>query len=220
MRFRAAALAVVLALALSACGSEAVRLVDVSAGLPSSHEDIKRQPSRPNDSTRSASAEYTAIPGEISVIIPPGGSLSVIGAAFGVSVQRLYEANPEIVYPWLIYPGQKIRIPDPGQLLPRRPFPSLAPARSAVYRSSANAAIGDVWADLRNCESGGDYTANTGNGYYGAYQFTESTWDSMHTGYERADLAPSYVQDDAARRLQQRSGWGQWPACSRRIGVR
>jgi len=76
-------------------------------------------------------------------------------------------------------------------------------------------ATGDVWEALRNCEAGGNYAANTGNGYYGAYQFSQSTWDSMNTGYAFAHEAPPEVQDDAAKRLQARSGWGQWPVCSK-----
>lgn len=52
-------------------------------------------------------------------------------------------------------------------------------------------------ATLRNCESGGNYKTNTGNGFYGAYQFMDSTWDSLNTGYARADLAPPSVQDQA-----------------------
>lgn len=78
----------------------------------------------------------------------------------------------------------------------------------------------DIWAKLRNCEAGGDYLKNTGNGYYGAYQFSAPTWRSMGTGYAFAHEAPPAVQDDAALRLQARSDWGQWPACSIKIGVR
>jgi hypothetical protein len=48
---------------------------------------------------------------------------------------------------------------------------------------------------LRTCESGGNYQINTGNGFYGAYQFTIATWDHWQTGYARADLAPASVQD-------------------------
>lgn len=91
---------------------------------------------------------------------------------------------------------------------------------AAATNADANAANPDIWAALRNCEAGGVYTRNTGNGYYGAYQFSAATWRSMNTGYEYAHLAPPEVQDDAARRLQARSGWGQWPACSKKIGVR
>lgn len=79
---------------------------------------------------------------------------------------------------------------------------------------------GDIWYQLRMCECGGNYGCNTGNGYYGAYQFSQSTWNSMNTGYAFAHLAPPHVQDDAAMRLQQRSGWAQWPACTKMLGLR
>jgi hypothetical protein len=77
----------------------------------------------------------------------------------------------------------------------------------------------DVWAKLRRCESGGRYDINTGNGFSGAYQFLPSTWRGL--GYMGLPhQAPPEVQDEAARKLQARSGWGQWPVCSRRIGAR
>jgi uncharacterized protein YabE (DUF348 family) len=77
----------------------------------------------------------------------------------------------------------------------------------------------DAFARLRQCESGGNYAANTGNGYYGAYQFSIGTWGSMGTGYDRPDHAPPVVQDNAAMQLQSRSGWGQWPACARKLNL-
>ena len=77
----------------------------------------------------------------------------------------------------------------------------------------------DVWARLRRCEAGGNYSRNSGNGYYGTYQFSAETWHAL--GYPGLPhQAPPEVQDEAARKLQRRSGWGQWPACSRRIGAR
>jgi hypothetical protein len=76
-----------------------------------------------------------------------------------------------------------------------------------------------VWAKLRRCESGGRYNINTGNGFYGAYQFVPSTWRGL--GYPgMPHLAPPHVQDEAAQKLQARSGWGQWPACTRKLGLR
>jgi hypothetical protein len=76
-----------------------------------------------------------------------------------------------------------------------------------------------VWAKLRRCESGGRYDINTGNGFHGAYQFVASTWRGL--GYSgMPHHAPPHVQDEAAQKLQARSGWGQWPACSRRLGLR
>ena len=81
------------------------------------------------------------------------------------------------------------------------------------------AAADDVWAKLRNCEAGGRYDRNSGNGYYGAYQFAAGTWRSLgYPGLPHA--APPEMQDVAAKRLQARGGWGQWPACSRRVGAR
>jgi Transglycosylase-like domain len=76
-----------------------------------------------------------------------------------------------------------------------------------------------LWQRLRNCEAGGNYTRNSGNGYYGAYQMSAGTWRSLGFG-GLPHQAPAEVQDQAARKLQARSGWGQWPACSRRIGAR
>jgi hypothetical protein len=94
--------------------------------------------------------------------------------------------------------------------------------RLRVSRSAVRALIDtgdDVWARLRQCESGGRYTTNTGNGFYGAYQFHPRTWRNL--GYPGLPhQASPEVQDEAARKLQARSGWGQWPVCSRRIGAR
>jgi hypothetical protein len=84
---------------------------------------------------------------------------------------------------------------------------------------AASAATTDEFRRLARCESGGNYGINTGNGYYGAYQFALGTWRSLgYSGYPHQ--APAAVQDEAAAKLQARSGWGQWPACSRKLGLR
>jgi hypothetical protein len=67
---------------------------------------------------------------------------------------------------------------------------------------------------LRLCESGNHYRENTGNGYYGAYQFASSTWHSL--GFHgRPDRAKHVTQDRAARRMHRQSGWHAWPSCAR-----
>jgi len=76
-----------------------------------------------------------------------------------------------------------------------------------------------VWGHLRRCESGGRYDINTGNGFYGAYQFVPSTWRGLGFPGMPHQASPT-MQDEAAQRLQARSGWGQWPACTRKLGLR
>jgi hypothetical protein len=68
------------------------------------------------------------------------------------------------------------------------------------------------------CESGGDYSINTGNGFYGAYQFSEQTWLGMGMTGLPSNAAPA-VQDAAAERLQAARGWEPWPACAARLDL-
>jgi hypothetical protein len=79
-------------------------------------------------------------------------------------------------------------------------------------------ATGDVWEQLRLCEAGGDYTRNSGNGYYGAYQYNLGTW-ANYGGYASPHLAPPEVQDAKARITQAARGWSPWPACARKLGL-
>lgn len=74
------------------------------------------------------------------------------------------------------------------------------------------------FAELRNCEASGDYQTNTGNGYYGAYQFALSTWLGLGESGLPSE-APPAVQDAAAYLLYQRDGWHPWPECSALLGL-
>lgn len=71
-------------------------------------------------------------------------------------------------------------------------------------------------ARLRSCE--GSYTSNTGNGYYGAYQYDIQTWGN-YQGYANASLAPPAIQDQKAWETYQRRGWQPWPSCSHSQGL-
>jgi uncharacterized protein YabE (DUF348 family) len=75
---------------------------------------------------------------------------------------------------------------------------------------------------LRMCETGGDYRKNTGNGYYGAYQFMPSTWNKYGTGYALASEAPAAVQDAVVLRNARASAggfWSQHPGCSAKLSL-
>lgn len=79
----------------------------------------------------------------------------------------------------------------------------------------------DVWYRLFGCETGYTYNAaiNTGNGYYGAFQFSAAIWRSV--GGTGLPHEHSYEhQKSFAIRLYERSGWKPWPACSRKLGLR
>jgi hypothetical protein len=95
---------------------------------------------------------------------------------------------------------------------------SFVAADAAAFATGASAATADDFARLRQCESGGNYAINTGNGFYGAYQFDRGTWNGL--GYPgTANQASPATQDAAAAKLQSQRGWSPWPACSRKLGL-
>lgn len=79
-----------------------------------------------------------------------------------------------------------------------------------------NGSFAEALARLRSCE--GSYTSNTGNGYYGAYQYDVSTWGN-YKGYKYASDAPASVQDERAWQTYQARGWQPWPSCKVKMGL-
>lgn len=92
-------------------------------------------------------------------------------------------------------------------------------ARSATAPRGGRTADAATWAALRQCENGGSYRSAPGDKYRGAYQFLPSTWHALGYSGDPAD-APPEVQDAAAAKNLAVSGWGQWPRCARRLGLR
>ena len=93
------------------------------------------------------------------------------------------------------------------------------PGGTTGWVSSRALTTRNVWAQLARCESGGNPRTNTGNGYYGLYQFTAGTWRSVG-GHGLPHWNSAAEQTRRAQILQERSGWGQWPACTRKLGLR
>jgi len=93
-------------------------------------------------------------------------------------------------------------------------------SRSSSQSSQPAASSGSgVWDQLAECESGGDWSINTGNGYYGGLQFSQSSWEAAG-GSGRPDQASREQQIAVAEQLQAQQGWGAWPTCSARAGLR
>lgn len=182
------------------------------------------------------SANYTVVAGDTLTTIAnkhdmPGPS----------DWHRLFDANPEIEIPDLIHVGQELVIPGPDDEYPVRPLPAPppppapepraeAPARSSSGGGSQQASRSEpaparssggagVWDRLAQCESGGNWSINTGNGYYGGLQFSQSSWEAVG-GTGRADQASRAEQIARAEQLKAQQGWGAWPACSSKLGLR
>ena len=114
--------------------------------------------------------------------------------------------------------ASKARHAKPSKAAPVLAVGGMTAGVTAALATPASAASESDFARLRMCESGGNYSINTGNGYYGAYQFDLRTWQGM--GYEGrpSDASPA-TQDSAAHALQASRGWQPWPACSRKLGL-
>ncbi|MHA2788487.1 transglycosylase family protein [Corynebacterium sp. S7] len=102
---------------------------------------------------------------------------------------------------------------------------SAAPAAAASGNSGAAAPAvsnGSVWDSIAQCESGGNWAINTGNGYQGGLQFNQSTWAAYGgTQYApSADQATREQQIAIAEKTQAAQGWGAWPACTSKLGLR
>jgi LysM repeat protein len=84
---------------------------------------------------------------------------------------------------------------------------------------TANAAPDSAWDKLAQCESGGNWKINTGNGYSGGLQFSPSTWRAFG-GKGSPHNASRAEQIAVAERTLAAQGWNAWPSCSRKAGVR
>ncbi|SDQ21772.1 LysM domain-containing protein [Curtobacterium sp. UNCCL20] len=97
-------------------------------------------------------------------------------------------------------------------------FAGIAATGVGLAAAPANAASGSTWDALAQCESGGNWAINTGNGYYGGLQFTLGTWQA-NGGSGNPAAASRSAQIAVAERVLASQGWGAWPACSAKLGL-
>ena len=121
-------------------------------------------------------------------------------------------ATPATAVPATATPSQSTNAPAPSVSGTSQPASTTGSGTAGATPTAAD------WLALRTCESSDNYQENTGNGYFGAYQFSQATWTGL--GYPgRPDQEPPSMQDQAAATLQAESGWGAWPSCSAALGL-
>lgn len=203
----------------------------IGVGAKSAHAQTQTQTlmKAQNVSVKSSNKK----PKKLFIKIKSGDTLEKIAKVHKSTYQRIFYANKKIKSPDLIYPGQKIVIPGAKEKLKKREIPgeiastvSTKPAYNNVAKSSAkiaNAPVQQVsgtgvWDRLAQCEAGGNWSINTGNGYYGGLQFTLSSWRAVGgSGYPNE--ASRAEQIARGKILQSRQGWGAWPACTAKLGI-
>jgi LysM repeat protein len=94
----------------------------------------------------------------------------------------------------------------------------VALSATAATAATPTATTTSTWDALAQCESGGNWGINTGNGFSGGLQFTQSTW-AAHGGTGSAANASREQQIAVAQKVQASQGWGAWPACSAKLGL-
>jgi LysM repeat protein len=99
---------------------------------------------------------------------------------------------------------------------------AIAGAPLVAVTPAASAAPSSTWDRVAQCESGGRWNTNTGNGYHGGLQFAPSTWRGFGGGEFAASAhqASRAEQIVVAERVLAKQGWGAWPVCSRKAGAR
>lgn len=96
----------------------------------------------------------------------------------------------------------------------------IAAGGASLAAPAANAAPVSAWDQVAQCESGGNWNTNTGNGYYGGLQFAAQTW-TAHGGGEyaaTADQATKEQQIAVGERVLASQGAGAWPNCGGPLG--
>lgn len=160
------------------------------------------------------------------VSIDPVVLLRLTGLALEASPHPILPPPAPALVPVVVpvTPPAPVEAPESPPPSPSPPVQPVVAQRPAVRGSSSS--LGSVGACIRWHESGDNYSANTGNGYYGAWQFLPSTWNEAMTtlGFPayangRADLAPPWLQNQAAVWLHSTDGWNPWPQTSVMCGV-
>ncbi|RAG81669.1 transglycosylase [Streptacidiphilus pinicola] len=116
---------------------------------------------------------------------------------------------------------RRIRVNKAKAIVATTSVAGAAVALPLIGASGASAASVSTWDRVAQCESGGDWSINTGNGYYGGLQFSASTWRAYGGGAyaSSADQASKAAQISVAERVLASQGPGAWPVCGPQAGL-
>ncbi|GDY30193.1 LysM peptidoglycan-binding domain-containing protein [Gandjariella thermophila] len=118
------------------------------------------------------------------------------------------------------YRGKHRKQSTAGRTVAKAALAGAVVATPIAMAAPAQAATSLDWDALAQCESSGNWHINTGNGFYGGLQFTQSTWQAYGGGKyaSRADLATREQQIEIAENVLASQGPGAWPVCSKKAG--
>ncbi len=184
-------------------------------------------------------------PAEDTHEVQAGETLAEIAGVYDhvASWRALADANTDVISdPNVLFPGQVLSLTGaetaPAPEAPAEPAPEAAPeaeqapepapgpetetqsepAPEPAPEQQSTASAG-VWDRVAECESNGDWSINTGNGFYGGLQFTLDSWQWVGgSGYPHE--ASKQEQINRAEILLERQGWDAWPACADQLGLR
>lgn len=151
--------------------------------------------------------------------VQSGDTLSGIASQFGTSWQALQSANG-LANPNLIYPGQTLTVSGSSSAPSSSPSVTSNPIVNTEQSNPApqSPASSVNWDAVAACESSGNWAADTGNGFYGGLQFTESTWLAYGGGQyaQNPASASKAAQETVANAVLAGQGIGAWPVCGSR----
>ncbi len=177
-------------------------------------------------------AANTPITDGVTIALYAAGTMDIVEEPVAFAVKKIQDADRPIGYQEVQTAGQPgrrfvIYKIDSGVRTELQSYVLVQPKEQIeIVGTKSPGFDGDfatALAALRNCEARANgYTTNTGNGFYGAYQFTLTTWRShAPDGWKDVlpSTAPPSVQDAAAVHLYNARGWQPWPACSEKLGL-
>lgn len=156
----------------------------------------------------------TAIAVGLFVVATSVGCGAPVKSPFVASPSTIAAGTTTIPVPYVAAPVAPVTVPATVPH-PMRPEAATRPVTAHLAPDPGDVGTFDR---LAQCESGGNWADNTGNGYSGGLQFSPGTWRSVG-GNGEAWQATREEQIARGQILARRSGFGQWPSCARRLGL-